>query len=69
MSTLKKYRVDLGWSANELARQAHITRPAVSQAEKGLPVQAATAKAIADALSRGTKKTVNPSDIEGLNIL
>jgi transcriptional regulator with XRE-family HTH domain len=69
MATLKKYRIDLGWSNTRLAREAGITRPAVRQAEEGKPIQAETAKSIADALSRGTGKEIKPSEIEGLNIL
>ena len=53
MTTLRDYRVNLGWSPNRLAREAKKSRSAIVNAESGEPVQAETAKAIADALSRG----------------
>ena len=69
MTTLRDYRVNLGWSIYRLAREAKISRPAVANAESGQPIKAETAKAIADALSQGYGQTIQPTDIEGLNIL
>lgn len=70
MANLYKYRIDLGWSQNRLAQEAGISHPSVvKRAENGEPIQAETAKAIADALSRGYGKEIKPSDIEGLKIL
>lgn len=65
---LKKLRVDLGWTLRELARQSGVDAVTVSRAEKGLPVQAPTAKAIADAFSRAYGREIKPSDIEDLKI-
>ena len=52
MTTLRDYRVNLGWSIYRLAHEAGISRPAAANAESGQPIKAETAKAIADALSR-----------------
>jgi predicted transcriptional regulator len=69
MTTLRTYRIDLGWSQRKLAQEAGLTHPVIKRAEDGLPIQASTAKAIADALSRALGREVRPSDIEGLNVL
>lgn len=69
MTTLRHYRINLGWSIYRLAHEAGISRPAVANAENGQPIKAETAKAIADALSRVYGQDIKPTDIEGLNIL
>ena len=69
MTTLRHYRINLGWSIYRLAYEAGISRPAVANAENGQPIKAETAKAIADALSRAYGQDIKPTDIEGLNIL
>lgn len=66
--TLKEYRVNLGWSTNQLAREAKIARGSVVSAEAGEVITAATAKAIADTLSKAYGRTINVTDIDGLNI-
>lgn len=67
--TLKEYRVRLGWSINRLAREAGVVRESAANAEEGRPIRAETAKALADALSKGYGQKVDVLDIEGLNIL
>ena len=69
MATLRELRINLGWTTHKLAEEAGVTRQTVSSAEKGTPVLADTAKAIADALSRGYRREIRPLDIEGLRIL
>jgi len=69
VTTLRDYRVNLGWSIYRLAHEAGISRPAAANAENGQPIKAETAKAIADALSRAYGQAIKPTDIEGLNIL
>jgi transcriptional regulator with XRE-family HTH domain len=69
VTTLRHYRIDLGWSIRRLAQEAGISHPVAKRAEAGEPIQASTAKAIADALSRALGRDIRPSDIEGLNIL
>ncbi len=67
--TLREYRIELGWSINKLAQEAGLSRPTVADAEAGQPIKAETAKALADALSRGHKRQIMVRDIQGLNIL
>lgn len=69
MPTLHELRINLGWTVQKLAEEASVTRQAISNAEKGTPLRADTAKAIADALSRGYGREIKPSDIDGLRIL
>jgi transcriptional regulator with XRE-family HTH domain len=67
--TLREYRIRLGWSINRLAREAKVVRESAANAEEGKPIRAETAKALAEALSRGYGYTIDVLDIEGLNIL
>lgn len=69
METLRKYRVDLGWSLRKLAQESGVSHPVAKRAEDGEPIQASTAKALADALSKAYGREIKASDIEGLNIL
>lgn len=69
METLRTLRVNLGWTVVRLAQEAGVTRQAVAGAEKGIAVRADVAKAIADALSQGYGRTIQPSQIAELNIL
>lgn len=69
MPTLHELRINLGWTVQKLAEEAGVTRQAISNAEKGTPLRADTAKAIADALSQGYGREIKPSDIDGLRIL
>jgi len=67
--TLRELRVNAGWSQNKLAKEAGISPSIVKRAEGGAPVQARTAKALADALSRAYGREILPTDIAGLRIL
>ena len=69
MATLRELRINLGWTIQKLANEADITRQALSGAERGDPIRADTAKAIADALSRGYGREIKPFDIEELRII
>jgi transcriptional regulator with XRE-family HTH domain len=68
MLTLKQYRSNLGWSVNQLQEETGLSYYAVTNAEKGRPIRAKTAKVIADVLSKALGEKVLVSDIEGLNI-
>jgi transcriptional regulator with XRE-family HTH domain len=69
MATLRKLRVDLGWSQTRLAIEAGISPTIAKRAEQLLPIQARTARALADALSKAYEREIKPSEIEGLQIL
>ena len=69
MTSLREFRINLGWSQYELAKEAGISPSIVKRAEDGAPVQAKTAKALADALSKAYGREIRPVDITGLNIL
>lgn len=69
MTSLREYRIDLGWSVNKMATEAGVSRQAAANAENGIPVKAETIKAIADALSEAYGREIRPSEIEGVNIL
>jgi transcriptional regulator with XRE-family HTH domain len=67
--TLRELRVNLGWSQHQLAIEAGLSPSIVKRAEDGMPIQARTARALADALSKAYGRTIEPIDIAGLNIL
>lgn len=67
-TTLRQYRIELGWTINHLAREAGIARQTASSAEEGKPIQAPTAKAIAAALSKGYGREIKVFEIEGINV-
>jgi transcriptional regulator with XRE-family HTH domain len=69
VTTLRKFRIDLGWSTARLASESGVSRAAIRSAEEGKSIHAETAKAIADAISHGMGREIKPSEIEGLNIL
>lgn len=68
MTTIRDYRIELGWTITELARKAKLHRQTVASAENGELILPSSAKAIASAISRGLRVRVRPGDIEGLNI-
>lgn len=65
---LEEYRRQLGLSQSELARLSGLTYVTISKAESGKPIAGATARAICKALSKELNRTVQISDIEGLNV-
>ena len=69
MTTLREYRVNHGWTQNELAKEAGTSHSIIKRAEDGEPILPRTAKAIADALSKAYGREIKPTEIEGLNIL
>jgi transcriptional regulator with XRE-family HTH domain len=68
MATLKQLRLSLGWTVTKLAEESGLARQSITAAERGGLIQADTAKAIADALSRAYGKHIESWEIEGLNI-
>lgn len=69
MASLRELRINLGWTVSKLADEAGVTRQAVAGAERGIPVRADTAKAIAKALSKALGREIRPFDIEELTIM
>lgn len=69
MPTLREYRIELGWTISQMAKEADVSRQVVTNAEQGKPIQASTAKSLATALSKGYDKEIKVLEIEGLNIL
>ena len=69
MATLKQLRVGLGWTIARMVQETGLARQTIGEAEKKGTVRADSAKAIADALSRGYGKEIRPWDIEGLQVL
>jgi transcriptional regulator with XRE-family HTH domain len=63
MSTLRELRINLGWNVQQVAQEASIGRQAVYSAERGASIRAETAKALADALSRGYGREIKPLEI------
>jgi transcriptional regulator with XRE-family HTH domain len=68
MPTLTAYRVQLGWSKAEFARQAGLSVQVVINAENGESITARSVTKIAQALSRGLEKVIMAQHIEGLNV-
>jgi transcriptional regulator with XRE-family HTH domain len=66
--TLNDYRIKLGWSRAQLAREAGIDVRTVREAISGKPIYTATAGKIAKAISRGVGYEITYKDIEGLNL-
>ncbi len=67
--TLKNLRVEAGMTINRLSQEAGVTPQSVKRAEQGELISPATAKSIAEALSRLLGRKIRPGDIEGLNIM
>lgn len=67
--TLEEYRNELGWSQAELARNAGISNPSVSKAERGEAINGRTANLICRALSRALGRQVTIRDVIGLNVV
>jgi DNA-binding XRE family transcriptional regulator len=66
---LAEYRIRLGWSRAELARNAGISNPTVTKAENGENINEKTASLICRALSKKLGRQVTFQDIEDLNVV
>lgn len=65
---LQALRLNLGWSLAQLAREASVGVATVSRAEKGETISAASAKKLADALTKGYNREILVTEIEALVI-
>jgi len=66
--TLDDYRLECGWSKNEMCRQARIDFVTLQRALGGETVSSRSAEKLAHAISKQLGRTIRPTDIEGLNI-
>ena len=66
--TLEDYRLECGWSKNEMARKANMDFNTLSKAMSGEVVTIGTAKKLADAISRELGRAIRFQDIEGLKV-
>ncbi|HEY4035876.1 MAG TPA: helix-turn-helix transcriptional regulator [Ktedonobacteraceae bacterium] len=65
---LEYYRVECGWSKNEMARQARIDVNTLNRAMAGETITLNTAKKLAHAISKALGQTIQYQQIEGLNV-
>jgi len=68
MPTIEDYRLQCGWSKNEMARRANMDFNTLQKIFNGEIVTIATAKKLAVAISKELEQTVRFQDIEGLNV-
>ncbi len=65
---LEEYRIECGWSRNELARQAGIDTNTLGRATNGVNISIATADKLTRAISKRIGRTIRFQDIEGLKV-
>jgi transcriptional regulator with XRE-family HTH domain len=66
--TLEDYRIECGWSKNEMARQAGMDFNTLNRAMNGETVSIGTADKLARAISSRVGRTVRFQQIEGLSV-
>lgn len=66
--TLEDFRIECGWSKNELARMANMDFNTLNRAMHGGLVSIGTADKLARAISSRLGRTIRFQDIEGLNV-
>jgi ribosome-binding protein aMBF1 (putative translation factor) len=67
--TIKEYRLQLGWSINELARRAGVAPRTVKRMEQGEAVYDYIAAQVAKALADATGQRITINDLDGLAII
>jgi len=65
---LSDYLNTLSWSQTDLAKEAGISVSTVRRAMKEQRISRPNARAICDALTRGLKRPIAPSDVNELHI-
>jgi len=65
---LEEYRLDCGWSQNEMARMAHLDPSTVGKALKGETIAIGSADKLVTAISKKLGRTIRIRDVEGLSI-
>jgi transcriptional regulator with XRE-family HTH domain len=68
MANLEDYRLECGWSKNEMARQASMDLNTLNRALNGVHVSLATGDKLATAISRKLGRIIRIRDIDGLNV-
>jgi DNA-binding XRE family transcriptional regulator len=66
--TLDYYRIECGWSKNEMARQARIDVNTLNRAMAGESIALNTAQKLAHAISKALGRTIHYQQIDGLNV-
>jgi transcriptional regulator with XRE-family HTH domain len=66
--TVREYRLQLGWSINELARRSGVAPRTVKRMEQGESVYDYIAAQVAKALSEALGRTITIGDLDGLDI-
>ncbi len=66
--TLEDYRIQCGWSKNEMARRASMDFNTLQKALTGETVSFNTANKLVRAISQELGRTIRITDIEGLNV-
>src|SRR4051794_310417 len=68
MTTIEDYRLQCGWSKNEMARRANMDFNTLQKVFHSEIVTIGTAKKLATAISRELDQKIRFQDIEGLNV-
>lgn len=66
--TLESYRLECGWSRNQMAREANIDVNTLLKAFRGQSISIATADKLATAISKKLGRSIQWQQIEGLNV-
>ena len=66
--TLTQLRESVPMSIPELAREARVDDQTVRNAESGQRISARVARSLAEALSKALGRTIQASDIDGLQV-
>ena len=68
MTTIEDYRLQCGWSKNEMARRANMDFNTLQKVFHGEIVTIGTVKKLATVISRELDQKIRFQDIEGLNV-
>jgi len=68
MANLEDYRLECGWSKNEMARESKLDFNTLNRAMTGGLVSIGTASKIATAISKKLGRSIPWQQIEGLNV-
>ncbi len=66
--TIENYRIQLGWSATDLAKKTGLSTRTISRIENGEPAFAHNLGKIARAFSEELGKQLTIHDLDGVNI-